>query len=147
MSITDYLRKISTDVVTHHSVERPRVTGELTDVRQGAVYHVPATLCFQLGDGTVLNAPTLKEISLGRRSRATDPVVTIDFQEHGGFQHGVSRYHAMIVVVKGALYLRDLNSVNGTFLNGQKLAPITSHALKNGDTLTLGDLSMTIEFR
>lgn len=146
MSITDYFLKVSTDVVTHHSLPRPRNTGELTDLRQGAVYQVPQMLRFHLGNDTHLEALTLKEISLGRRSRPTDPIVTIDLQEHGGFQHGVSRYHAMIVVVKGGLYVRDLNSVNGTFLNGQKLAPITSHALKSGDIVTLGDLALTIEF-
>ncbi len=146
MPISDYFRKVSTDVVTHHSMARPRRLVDLNENREQTDLQVPATLRFHLANGEVLDAPTVKEISIGRRSRPTDPAVTLDLQQHGGFTHGVSRYHAMIVAVKGVLYLRDLNSINGTFLNTYKLLPITSYALKNGDVVMLGDLEATIEF-
>jgi pSer/pThr/pTyr-binding forkhead associated (FHA) protein len=107
---------------------------------------LPKTLKFTLPSGATVETTTEKEISVGRKSRPSDPAVTLDLQEHGGFQHGVSRYHAMIVSVKGVLYLRDLNSVNGTLLNNFKLTPITSYALKSGDIITFGSLEVTVEF-
>lgn len=145
MSISDYFKKISTDVVTHHSMPRPRRPVELAEARTSES-EIPALLRFHLPNGVTLEATTDREVSIGRRSRTTDPIVTLDLHQHGGFQHGVSRYHAMIVAVKGTLYLRDLNSINGTFLNGYKLLPITSYALKSGDVITLGDFEMTLEF-
>jgi len=48
----------------------------------------------------------------------------------------VSRFHAMLTVGNGAVWLRDLQSSNGTFVNGKR---VTSRALSNGDTIQIGD--------
>lgn len=52
----------------------------------------------------------------------------------------VSKQHCLIVKTDGLLFLRDLQSTNGTKVNGQK---ITRGALLPGDQLTIG----TVEFR
>jgi two-component system cell cycle response regulator len=49
---------------------------------------------------------------------------------------GVSRRHAMVVRVGGELCLEDLQSANGTRVNGE---PITRHVLRNGDKIQLGE--------
>jgi two-component system cell cycle response regulator len=49
---------------------------------------------------------------------------------------GISRRHAMIVRVSGDLCLEDLQSANGTRVNGQ---PITRHVLRDGDKIQLGE--------
>ncbi|MDH3325595.1 MAG: AAA family ATPase [Gammaproteobacteria bacterium] len=64
-------------------------------------------------------------LSFGRQS---DNDVPID-------DYKVSRYHAQIVTQGGISYLHDLNSTNGTFLNGQK---ISVHRLHNGENFTIG---------
>lgn len=49
---------------------------------------------------------------------------------------GISRFHARVTPQDGNSYrLEDLNSSNGTFLNGER---ITSCDLRNGDTVQLG---------
>ncbi len=55
---------------------------------------------------------------------------------------GVSRRHAMVVRVGGELCLEDLQSANGTRVNGE---PITRHVLRNGDTIQLGEKT-TLKF-
>ena len=47
-----------------------------------------------------------------------------------------SRYHASILSVHNFYYIQDMNSTNGTFLNG---ARITSMRLAHGDIIKLGD--------
>lgn len=52
-----------------------------------------------------------------------------------------SRAHAVIEYSRGAYYVRDLNSSNGTFLNGRK---ITQEPLKPGDRIAIGAVRITI---
>ena len=49
---------------------------------------------------------------------------------------GLSRQHAVITATARGFTLRDLESQNGTTVNG---APVTEHALADGDVITLGD--------
>ncbi|MBM4016364.1 MAG: FHA domain-containing protein [Planctomycetes bacterium] len=52
----------------------------------------------------------------------------------------VSRKHCMLKEFKGGYYVKDLDSLNGTFLNDQA---ITQVELKPGDKLQLGDVVLT----
>ena len=57
----------------------------------------------------------------------------------------VSRKHAKFTYKDGNWYVQDLNSTNGTYLNGLKLLPMQDFPLKNGDKLSLsGSLEFTI---
>jgi hypothetical protein len=52
---------------------------------------------------------------------------------------GVSRRHALLIQQPdGGLLLRDLNSANGTLLNGTDILPDTEVPLQDGDTIGLG---------
>jgi two-component system cell cycle response regulator len=51
----------------------------------------------------------------------------------------ISRRHAAIVAdAKGHVYLTDLGSTNGTFLNGIRLSPRACHRIKDGDRIQFG---------
>ncbi|MCC7370949.1 MAG: LCP family protein [Chloroflexi bacterium] len=56
----------------------------------------------------------------------------------------VSGQHAELVVQADALAVRDLGSSNGTRLNGQPLAPGVLHLLRDGDTLQIGESTLTV---
>ena len=53
---------------------------------------------------------------------------------------GVSRKHALIVAGIGSFSIKDLESQNGTFVNGQR---ITEQSLKDGDQIVIGDTKIT----
>ncbi|MDB4994123.1 MAG: domain/GGDEF domain protein, partial [Myxococcaceae bacterium] len=55
---------------------------------------------------------------------------------------GVSRRHARIVVDVGRVFLQDLDSANGTFLNGE---PCNVALIKDGDRIQLG-ATTTLKF-
>lgn len=52
----------------------------------------------------------------------------------------ISVEHAVIVTVDGDSFLEDLNSTNGTQINGQ---PVRKHFLQDGDVLALAGYRMT----
>ena len=47
----------------------------------------------------------------------------------------VSGHHAKLLTIFDDSFLEDLDSTNGTYVNGQ---PITKHPLKNGDVIVIG---------
>lgn len=51
----------------------------------------------------------------------------------------ISRSHVTLTVRGGITYLTDMNTANGTFVNGVKVVPRQEIALKNGDKITLSD--------
>jgi two-component system cell cycle response regulator len=59
---------------------------------------------------------------------------------------GVSRRHASIVAdSQGGVWLTDLGSTNGTFLNGTRVTAYAPHRLHDGDRLQLGS-SVVVKF-
>jgi pSer/pThr/pTyr-binding forkhead associated (FHA) protein len=56
----------------------------------------------------------------------------------------ISRRHARLVLKDGKPYIaEEIGTMNGTFLNGQKLANGVLTPIKDGDELTLCRLSLT----
>lgn len=53
----------------------------------------------------------------------------------------VSRLHAEITERTGGLYIEDKGSMNGTFVNGQKLKPGSPRLLRPGDKCRFGELT------
>src|SRR5688572_5816033 len=70
-----------------------------------------------------VETPILKEIFLGRQADC-DLVLT---------EGHASRRHAKFSLADGAVWLEDLNSANGTFVNGQRIS--AKVRLNSGDRL------------
>jgi len=54
----------------------------------------------------------------------------------------VSRYHATITLRDGEVFLQDLGSINGTYINGQRLPPDEPYALQSGEEIQIGELRL-----
>lgn len=84
---------------------------------------------------------------LGRRSDDTPNDITlIDLNRFQGYRLGVSRQHARVTYENGRYFLEDLNSSNGTWLNGNRLQPYQPQALHRGDHVQLGELMMFVYY-
>ena len=57
----------------------------------------------------------------------------------------VSRKHAMLYEDNGSWYVDDLNSLNGTRVNGEKVIPGQPVKLKSGDEITLSDEAFLVQ--
>lgn len=83
--------------------------------------------------------PLIYDRSLvGRMSEADGVKPEVDLAGFG--EGGVSRRHAQVVRAEGQVYLEDLSSSNGTFLNEVRLQPGLQTPLKHQDEVRFGSL-------
>jgi hypothetical protein len=80
----------------------------------------------------------LKEVAVGQKEvsigRAPDNGIVID-------NPAVSHYHARVFHEEGRLMLEDFGSLNGTFVNGQRVKMVT---LKAGDSVAIGKHTIVV---
>jgi pSer/pThr/pTyr-binding forkhead associated (FHA) protein len=85
------------------------------------------------------------EYTLGREGQG-QASPDVDLNPHGGREKGVSRRHAMLRVDGKQLLLMDLDSANGTKLNGETLSAHEPVRLLDGDEIRVGKLSIHVYF-
>lgn len=88
----------------------------------------------------------LSDAQMGRSYDLKDGTTTIGRVEDNAFQiaeASVSSHHAEVVVKGDNVLIRDLNSTNGTFINGQQIT--TESPLKPGQTLRFGQIELRLE--
>ena len=56
----------------------------------------------------------------------------------------VSRRHARVTRHGDGLYVEDLNSTNGTHVNGRRLEPFVPRPIERGDAVALGDVDVAL---
>jgi pSer/pThr/pTyr-binding forkhead associated (FHA) protein len=85
------------------------------------------------------------------RSDAPMSIADIDLTECKiDNKSAISRPHAVIEWVEGKLQIIDLDSTNGTFVNGKKLLttaprqPSSPEILKSGDIIKLGNIELEV---
>jgi pSer/pThr/pTyr-binding forkhead associated (FHA) protein len=108
----------------------------------------PVSLKLSIPDsGRDVELPFTKEVNIGRLDPASASFPDIDLTSDGGLEKGVSRRHAKITRRGREVFIEDLGSINGTFLNRKKLTPYLPQALKSGDELQLGRLILEVSFQ
>ncbi|MBZ0291111.1 MAG: FHA domain-containing protein [Anaerolineae bacterium] len=87
-------------------------------------------------------------IILGRSSNSTapNPATLIDLSPYRALSLGVSRQHARINYSDDGYTIEDLNSSNGTWLNGNRLSASQIYRIRPGDHVQLGELLMFIYY-
>jgi hypothetical protein len=88
-----------------------------------------------------------QQIILGRTSDSAGGIISINLEGYGAVEHGVSRQHASLIRDGHQLFVRDLNSTNHTFLNGERLAAEREYAVRDGDEISLGRLGCKVFFK
>jgi predicted amidophosphoribosyltransferase len=82
------------------------------------------------------------ELLIGRTDQVSGVYPDIDLTPHGGDEGGVSRRHAKLIHEGNAWFIMDLDSTNGTYVNGTELTPKTRAPLNSGDQLSLGEIEV-----
>jgi hypothetical protein len=98
-----------------------------------------------IANGAVLAVPDADEVIIGRADPNSQVYPEIDVTGYGGEEGGVSRRHARLIRAVGRYTIEDLSSINFTFLNKQRLEPLTPAIIKAGDELKLGRLVLRFE--
>ena len=101
----------------------------------------------QTGQVLRLDISTAEGYIIGRSDLVNSNYLPdVDLNESDAAEHGVSRRHAAIVNFNNAICLVDLNSSNGTFINGEKLRADYPHVLRDEDELRFGTLFVRVTF-
>jgi pSer/pThr/pTyr-binding forkhead associated (FHA) protein len=100
---------------------------------------------FMLPNGQCVDVEAGSYLVIGRQ-QGNDREVDFDLSVLYGPESGVSRTHAIMQLTNSAVYIRDFDSRNGTFLNGAELYPMRDYLINNGDELKLGSVKMRIIF-
>lgn len=87
------------------------------------------------------------EMVIGRATSDSPIRPDIDLSPYQGEEMGVSRLHATLKRYQNTISLTDLDSVNHTFINGQRLHPHEVRVLHDGDEIRMGRLLLKIKFR
>lgn len=133
------------NVVTIFS--RKKLRPNIDDKTRETSGHVPPEIYFVMPDGSEHAIDLEQDVVIGRQPRPDDPPVTLDLETYDGHELGVSRHHCMMKKINGNLILVDLDSINGTFLNGDRAIPLKRYNIKDGDTITIGRLTLEIRFQ
>jgi hypothetical protein len=97
-----------------------------------------------LDTGEVMPLSERNEFTLGRATDGQPVLPDVDLAPYQAYTHGVSRLHAVLKRGVDDIYLMDLESANGTFINGKRLEPNEEHTLANGDVVALGGLKIQV---
>lgn len=91
--------------------------------------------------------PTLnKPLLIGRSHNSLPVQPDLDLTPFLSEQHGVSRRHALIRWRDQRLEMQDLDSTNGTGINGFRFHPKETHEVRNGDIINFGRVTVKVGF-
>lgn len=104
----------------------------LTEVETGAQFFIPQE--------------TLDEVTVGRYDRAKQFTPSVNLDMVNAVNFGVSRLHATISREQNILCIRDHNSKNGTYINGQRIVPNNRRVVRDGDIIGFGKLNLKVSY-
>ena len=110
---------------------------------QPVAYGAAPRLVVQASGAQITLPPGKTEYLVGREDAVSNSFPEVDLGLHGGDEGGVSRSHARLYQQGGQWYVQDLNSVNFTFVNTQKVLPNTPVPVPEGAELRFGRVKLT----
>ncbi|NJL94389.1 MAG: FHA domain-containing protein [Anaerolineae bacterium] len=87
-----------------------------------------------------------RDFVIGRLDPNSQFLPDVDLSRFDADNMGVSRKHAVFSYVGKTLKIADLQSANGTFLNGYRLIPNQARIVRDGDEIHFGHLSTKVQF-
>ena len=81
---------------------------------------------------------------IGRADASQNYAPALDLTDDGALDAGVSRRHARLLLRDNRIFVEDLGSPNGTWVNDARLQPNQPFPVGHGDTLRLGRLAVRV---
>lgn len=83
-------------------------------------------------------------VVVGRSDPNSSEQPDLDLAPYGAFKQGVSRRHAVFMPTRQGLTLLDLDSTNGTWVNGISLGAGQKSRIRTGDIIEFGSLKLRV---
>lgn len=97
--------------------------------------------------GDIVSLVGRDNFTLGRSGGGQAIVPDVDLDAFGAQDQGISRLHAEIRLEEDGVHVVDLDSVNGTLVNGKRLEPQEPRRLRHKDVIQLGRLRLQLVSR
>lgn len=106
----------------------------------------PCQLVFQLisEKSQAIGTEVEGVVVIGRSDPKTTLVPDLDLAPYNAQEYGVSRRHAILLPTDEGLCVIDLDSTNGTWLNGTWLKPGQRYRLRSGDRVEFGSMKLVV---
>jgi hypothetical protein len=118
--------------------------GEIIELPPSQGWVVPGLLVRLPDDFYPLLVPDRPQITLGRYDMESKTMPDVDLTALRGRELGVSRLHARIDCTTSPPTLTDLESQNGTEVNGMQLQPYEAYPIYHNDVIGLGKLILYV---
>lgn len=96
------------------------------------------------GEDIPLTLVPSQRAMMGRQAPFMLQVPDVDLTTFNAAEHGISRVHAVVDCTRNGIQITDLDSRNGTFVNGERVHPFNAHVLRHGDAIRLGGLTLEV---
>lgn len=90
--------------------------------------------CFKKGRTDILTKENILEISIGR---CKDCSIVLPFSI-------ISRYHAVLYITDKKFYIEDIGSLNGTYINGQKIPANVKTLFSGKDIISFASINCRV---
>jgi hypothetical protein len=97
-----------------------------------------------VSSGEILSLIGRDNYTLGRTVEGQPVIPDVDLSPYDAFEQGVSRLHCEIRLKDDGVYIVDLESANGTLINGKTIEVQKPFAVKHGDILQLGRMRLQL---
>jgi len=94
--------------------------------------------------GDMVSLVGRENYTLGRSAGSQAIVPDVDLDTYGAKDQGISRLHAEIRLDETGVHVVDLDSVNGTLINGKRIEPQEPKELRNRDIIQLGSMQLQV---
>ncbi len=132
------------EVATDH-IERGDGTVTKPSAQEGPELESGAILGLRVvSSGAVLSLIGRENYTLGRLVPTQAVIPDVDLGPFRAHEHGVSRMHAEIRLSSDGVQIIDLESANGTHVNGRRLEAQVLTTIRHGDVIQLGSLSLQL---
>ena len=95
---------------------------------------------------TEIALPLEEQIVLGHRDPQSRHKPDVNLGPYGALNYGVSRQHAAVCRIEDRVAIADLDSTNGTYVNGRRMKPFIPLVLRDADVIALGNMVATVCF-
>ncbi len=97
-----------------------------------------------INSGEILSLLGRENYTMGRAIEGQAIMPEVDLSRFDAYDAGISRMHAELRVEQDGFYVVDLESANGTIVNGQRIPPQEPEPVQHGDIIQLGRLRLQV---
>lgn len=130
---------IPPDQITKESLATKPTVPEGPELSSGALLGLRI-----ISSGEVLSLLGRDNYTLGRAGKSQAVIPDADLSSYDAYDLGVSRLHAEIRLTSTSISITDLESANGTLVNGKRINPQEPTPIRHGDMIQLGRMRLQL---